>query len=392
MNIPDRVKKLLRAEVGFGCPVENCGSPYLTYHHFDPPRRVRDHNEPAGMVALCRKHHDDAEGGAFTPEQLRAMKVEGASRNERIKGQFLWRRQQLLIHCGRALTFEAPIALAFNGIPVVSMARDEANNLAVSVNMLTTSVLPRLRLFENDWVSTGNPDDLEAPPYGRKLRAKYPNEDEIRIEFKTVNDPDELAAAVPGIAGVRDWAADLMKDSGLDSPQLTFPAALVDIALELPDVGLSVSSAGVKTPMSQVGGTLGAYGMCAVSLGHVRAPYPTMMNAVGITPQRPTLRFASMNDNLLWNVADRKFRQSAFLLDGFEFENCDFDECVFAIRGQPFMLKGNSLGNMTLMDLTEIQNAYNIIKFLAENGMPTFVQAAEKLGEVAAICKKARGG
>jgi hypothetical protein len=71
-----------------------------------------------------------------------------------------------------------------------------------------------------------------------------------------------------------------------------------------------------------VGGTLGAHGACAVSLGHIRAPYPTMINGVGIAPQRPNLSFASMNDNLLWNVADRKFRQPAFLLDGFEFENC----------------------------------------------------------------------
>jgi hypothetical protein len=389
MNIPDRVKKLLRAEVGFGCPVENCGSPYLTYHHFDPPRRVREHNEPAGMVALCRKHHDDAEGGAFTTEQLRAMKIEGASRNERIKGQFLWRRQQLLIHCGAALTFEAPIALAFNGIPVVSLTRDETNNLSLSVNMVTTSILPRLRLFENDWVSTGNPTDLEAPPYGRKLRARYPNGDEIRIEFKTVHDPDELATAVPGVAGVRDWAADLARDSP-DSQQLTFPVALADIALELPDVGLSVSSSGISTPMFQMGATLGTYGMCAVSLGHIPAPYPTMINAVGITPDPPNLRFASMNDNRLWNVADRTFRRSVFLLDGFEFDNCDFDECAFAIRGQPFMLSGNKLGSMTLIELTEIQNSYNIIKFMAENGIPTFLQAAEKLGQVAANRQNAR--
>lgn len=384
MNIPDRVKKQLRLEVGFGCPIEGCGSPYLTYHHFDPPRRIREHNQPAGMVALCRKHHDDAEGGAFTTEQLRAMKTEGAARNERIKGQFLWRRQQLLLHCGQALTFEAPIALAFNGIPVVSLTRDEAKNVALSVNMLTSSVLPRLRMFENDWVSTGGATDLEAPPYGRRVRAKYPNGDEIRIEFKTVNDPDDLAASVPRIPGVQDWAAELTKDGGLDSPQLIFPAVLADIELELPDVGLSVSSAGVRTPMSQLGSVLGAYGMCAVSLGHIRAPFPTMINAVGISPQLPRLRLASMNDDCLWNVADRTFRRSVFLLDGFEFENCDFDECVFALRGQPFMLDGNRLGNATLMELTEIQNSYNIIKFMAENGIPTFLEAAQRLGQVAA--------
>ena len=390
MDIPDRVKKLLRAEVGFGCPVEDCGSPYLTYHHFDPPRRVREHNQPAGMVALCRKHHDDAEGGAFTTEQLRAMKIQGVSRNERIKGRFLWRRQQLLIHCGAALTFEAPIALAFNGIPVVSLTRDEAGNLSLSVNMLTSSVLARLRLFENDWVSTGNPTDLEVPPFGRKLRAIYPNGDEIRIEFKTVNDPDELAAAVPGIDGVREWSADLTKDGSADAPQLTFPAALADIAMELPDVGISVSSNGIRTPASKIGSTLGAYGMCAVSLGHIPAPYPTIINAVGIAPDRPNLRFASMNDSRLWNVADRTFRRSVFLLDGFEFEHCDFDECTFAIRGQPFMFSGNNLGTMTLMELTEIQNSYNVIKFMAENGIPTFVQAAEKLGKIAAERRKAR--
>ena len=383
MNIPDRVKKQLRAEVGFGCPIDGCGSPYLTYHHFDPPRRIMEHNEPAGMVALCRKHHDDAEGGAFTTEQLRAMKTEGAARNELIKGQFLWRRKQLLLHCGQALTFEAPIALAFNGIPVVSITRDDAKNIVLSVNMLTSSVLPRLRMFENDWVSTGIPTDLEAPPYGRKVRAKYPNGDEIRIEFKNVNDPDDLAAAVPSIPGVQDWAADLTKNGGLDSTQLVFPASLADVEVELPDAGISVSSAGVRTPTSQIGNTLGAYGMCAVSLGHIPAPFPTLINAVGISPQRPRLRLASMNDDRLWNVADRIFRRTVFLLDGFEFENCNFDECVFALRGQPFMLNGNSLGRLTLMELPEIQNSYNIIKFMAENGISTFLDAAERLGQVA---------
>lgn len=83
MHIPDRVRRALRSEVGFGCPVDGCGSPYLTYHHFDPPRRLRDHNEPQGMIALCRKHHDDAGGGAFTLEQLKDLKREGRERNQR---------------------------------------------------------------------------------------------------------------------------------------------------------------------------------------------------------------------------------------------------------------------------------------------------------------------
>jgi hypothetical protein len=31
------VVRQLRQEVGFRCPVDDCGNPYLTWHHFDPP-------------------------------------------------------------------------------------------------------------------------------------------------------------------------------------------------------------------------------------------------------------------------------------------------------------------------------------------------------------------
>jgi len=55
-----------------------------------------------------------------------------------------------------------------------------------------------------------------------------------------------------------------------------------------------------------------------------------------------------------------------------------------------FMLNGNNLGTMTLMELTENQNSYNVIKSMAENGILTFVQAAEKLGKVAAARQNAR--
>ena len=42
--IPDLVKVTLRTEVGYGCPI--CRSPFLTWHHFDPPYSVRPHNDP----------------------------------------------------------------------------------------------------------------------------------------------------------------------------------------------------------------------------------------------------------------------------------------------------------------------------------------------------------
>jgi hypothetical protein len=51
---PIAVRRKLRQEVGFACPVPDCGSPYLTWHHFDPPWHVTPQHEPAGMIALCK--------------------------------------------------------------------------------------------------------------------------------------------------------------------------------------------------------------------------------------------------------------------------------------------------------------------------------------------------
>jgi hypothetical protein len=76
---PLAARQQLRREVNFGCPYPGCGSPYLTYHHFDPPRRVRLHHEPAGMIALCWLHHQSAESGAITVAQLREMQAQHIS-------------------------------------------------------------------------------------------------------------------------------------------------------------------------------------------------------------------------------------------------------------------------------------------------------------------------
>jgi len=53
---PAAVRRELRREVGFGCPIPDCGIPYLTWHHFDPEWRVEEHHRPEGMIALCLTH------------------------------------------------------------------------------------------------------------------------------------------------------------------------------------------------------------------------------------------------------------------------------------------------------------------------------------------------
>src|ERR1700704_1512180 len=83
---PAEVRRLLRKEVGFGCPVAGCDSPYLSWQHFEPPWEERQHHEPKGMVALCVLHHGQADARAFTVDQLRAFKdrdLNGAERRLR---------------------------------------------------------------------------------------------------------------------------------------------------------------------------------------------------------------------------------------------------------------------------------------------------------------------
>jgi len=88
---PAEVRRVLRQEVGFCCPIDGCGSPYLSWHHFDPPWREREHHDPAGMIALCLQHHKEADAGTFTEAQLKQLKKTSASRE--VKGRFNWKRE-----------------------------------------------------------------------------------------------------------------------------------------------------------------------------------------------------------------------------------------------------------------------------------------------------------
>ena len=73
-NPPLNIKRILRQEVNYGCPVPNCGSPLLIWHHFDPLWSVKQHHNPEGMIALCTQHHPMADSGVFSSDQLRRFK------------------------------------------------------------------------------------------------------------------------------------------------------------------------------------------------------------------------------------------------------------------------------------------------------------------------------
>src|SRR2546423_5503765 len=143
---PTSIRRTLRREVGFGCPVPNCGSPYLEWHHFDPPWRVRHHHKPTGMIALCSEHHPMADAGAYTVEQLHDFKKNGKTNCEVIKGKFEWLRQKLLVVLGGCFYYETFTILEFRKLPVIWLHRDENGYLLLNLKMLTISREERLWL------------------------------------------------------------------------------------------------------------------------------------------------------------------------------------------------------------------------------------------------------
>jgi hypothetical protein len=229
---PLEVRQELRREVGFGCPVDGCGNPYLYWHHFDPSWSERQHHEPKGMIALCSEHHAKADAGAYTTEQLRALK--GNTPREPA-GRFDWMRRELLVVVGGNFYHETPIAVQFRGQPVVWVNRDSEGYLLVNLAMLSTSHEPRAMMQDNFWTALGAPSDVECPPSGRKLKIQYSNEDRLGVEFFPVDAIADIVARYP--------------DANADHWGISYPITAVEVQMR---VGGTAIDFGPRS--TQVGG------------------------------------------------------------------------------------------------------------------------------------------
>jgi hypothetical protein len=246
---PIEVRRSLRREVGFGCPVDGCGNPYLYWHHFDPPWRERQHHDQRGMIALCAEHHAKADAGAFTKDQLHALKVNMGQALE-ISGRFDWMRQRLLAVVGGNFYFDTPIPVQIHGVQVVAFSRDEAEHWLLNVAMPSGPAEPRMTIAENFWLSRGEPQDVECPPHGRLLAAKYANGDAIRVEFIPDLDADGLGNRYADVDPTR-WG-------------LPTPIAVVEIEMSLVDAGIEFGPRSTR-----IGGSMMTncfIGNCAVGL------------------------------------------------------------------------------------------------------------------------------
>ena len=211
---PVDVRRTLRSEIGFGCPVDNCGNPYLEWHHFDPPWHEKEHHNPEGMIALCAEHHKKADVGAFTKEQLKNFKIQAEENSKEIKGKFDWLRNKLLVVVGSCFFYETMTILQFRDEAAIWLRRDENGYLLLNLRMLTISGEKRLRLEDNFWMGKGTFTDFDCPPSGKKIHAKYDNGDEIKIEFIEMKSIEMLKKRYPEAYPER-WGMEML---GIELP------------------------------------------------------------------------------------------------------------------------------------------------------------------------------
>lgn len=244
---PKRVIQILRKEVGFGCPVPNCGNPYLEWHHFDPAWIIENHHRPEGMIALCTQHHKNADNDAFTHDQLIEFKKNKAN-SETVKGNFEWRRNKLLTVVGGNFYYETLRPLVIDNHDVVSLSRDHEGYLLLNIEMLSLSKDERLLMKENCWENIGNPIDFKCPPSGKEIEIKYENGDLFSIKFYVIKNKELFK-----------------KFFYIEAPDfLEFPLTVSEINFEVANVDIKVCSRGTNIQTNQFKGNF-AYN-CGVGM------------------------------------------------------------------------------------------------------------------------------
>ncbi|MGQ0564180.1 MAG: HNH endonuclease signature motif containing protein [Gemmobacter sp.] len=156
-SIPLPVRRQLRQEVAFGCPI--CGNPILDYHHIIPISEL-EHNDPDHMVALCPTHH--RESGKLRREKAYKLKREPINLvNGNVRGLLGTNRTLQSFRLGTSIFINTPKIFVHRGRTILEHVIQDGQNL-VSAFIPGTGMVPDLLIQENDFsASVANFWDIE---------------------------------------------------------------------------------------------------------------------------------------------------------------------------------------------------------------------------------------
>lgn len=194
---PANVRRELCNEVGFRCPVDDCGLPYLTFHHFDPPWRVENHHNASGMIALCSNHAAKADQGYYPDDYFRRLKADGSGRAKSVQGQFDYLRRDLMVVVGSNAFYNVDTMLQIDGRRAVFFKRDADGYLLLNFQVPGVDGHPRAWMEDNVWLVPPGAENIDCPPRGRYLDVRFDNGDRFRIEFTEFPDPQSFLGTYP---------------------------------------------------------------------------------------------------------------------------------------------------------------------------------------------------
>lgn len=197
---PPHIKKAIRECDGFVCAHPDCFSPYLTYHHFDPPWHVKNHNNPNGIIALCGTHHNLADGGTFTNTQLRDFKDKSSKNYLSVKEKIQWMRNKMLLITGGHVYMDNTYDFIINDKPFIWFNRDKDGYALLNLSIEDEQSRPIIKIVDNDFEITSAVQDIECYPSGKRITIKISDVDYISINFKDFETEAAFAKVYPNIS------------------------------------------------------------------------------------------------------------------------------------------------------------------------------------------------
>ncbi|SMG32518.1 hypothetical protein [Sphingobacterium psychroaquaticum] len=193
---PDEiVKKELRKESKFICSLPDCYSPFLEYHHFDPPWHIENHHNPSGMISLCPQHHREADAGVWTNEQLRKMKNDNINNEDLsiVEGKLNYLRNKFLLKAGGNYYYNNTLYdVVLKGRPLIWFNINDEGLKMLNVELFNSQGDVYFKIVDNSWDVNNNVKDVICPPSGKKLRVNFDNGDYFKLEFKEIDTLEKL--------------------------------------------------------------------------------------------------------------------------------------------------------------------------------------------------------
>ncbi len=161
------IRKRLRKEVNYGCPI--CRSPFLAYHHFDPPWEPNHIHNLEGMIALCPLHHAQADVGTWTNQELRNMKKDKLEKS--INGQIHWSLGQSVIVAGSNLFLGNNISFRLLGREIFKIKEIRPKTVVLNALLFNEKDQPILQILEDDIIIAPElVDDFNCTASANRIR------------------------------------------------------------------------------------------------------------------------------------------------------------------------------------------------------------------------------